>query len=557
MSSLDPPARSRGARWALVAYALAVVACSILVMYLGRRLLFFLDEWDWILRRREPSLDGLLEPHVGHLSAIPVAIYQLFLWLFGLTHYGAFRALVLALHLLVGTLVFSYLRRRIDPTLALAGASVLVFYGSGWQDVLWPFQIGFLLSVAAGVAAFMLVPVGTVRADLGVSVCLMIGLGSSSLGIPLVAGLASALVLRNQWSRLWVVGAPTAVYGCWYLAYGKPESRVGGGVELARFVVEAAGAVVGSLAGVGSAAGQVLLVVVVPLVVIAGLRADRDRRAQLIGLATVPVVLWILLGISRSGLQPPNASRYLYPGAVFVLLLMAECVRPVHFSKLARAAVVVVAVWAVVWNVGEFRSGRDVLLEASNLARIDLGATDAGIRRVPGWYDPAARIPEVMLLYASAFEDLGSPVASVRQLAHGTAAERQRADAFLIRSVGLRASAPTEPGGRTPTAVQGPAHERHGPCLVFAGSGRSLEAELEPESRGLLIESLDQPVDVRVRNFADGYDPGQPPWSVVPGSRGRTVVLPKVAGRPWKLHIRTDGAVRVCGTAGRGPEGTN
>jgi hypothetical protein len=542
----------RRARWPWIVFGLAAVASAVLVMYLGRDLMFFHDEWDWILRRRDPSLDVLLKPHVGHLSIIPVAVYQLFVWLFGLTHYEAFRALVLSLHLVCCTLAFVYLRRRVAPPVALAGAIVLLFYGSGWQDIIWPFQIGFLLSVAAGIGAFLLLGARTRRADIGASVCLLVALASSSVGVPVAVGMAVELVLRRRWRRLWVVAVPVAVYAIWYFTYGEPESRVDGPVELVRFVVEAAGAVIGSLLGVGMTVGQVLLLVVVPAFMVAVVRATPARRARLLGLAAVPVAFWTLLGISRAGFQPPDTSRYLYPAAVFVVLVTAECVRTVKFRTLALAAIVLVAGWSVVWNLGELRDGRDVLRDASSNSRIDLGAMRAGVRDVPRWYDAVRPpIPEVMRLYADAFDELGSPVAAVDEIATAPEAQRFGADGFLSAAVGLHLADPVAPDGPVPRVTRGTPDASGGSCLSFGGAGGGADAEVEADSRGLLVESLGAtPVELRVRSFADGYFTEPNAWATVPASSARTLLVPQVAGRPWKLGVRSDGAVRVCAADG-------
>ena len=46
-------------------------------------------------------------------------------------------------------LLYVYARRRVGPYLALLPAIVVLFAGPGWQDILWPFQIAWLISIAA------------------------------------------------------------------------------------------------------------------------------------------------------------------------------------------------------------------------------------------------------------------------------------------------------------------------------------------------------------------------------------------------------------------------
>jgi len=48
------------------------------------------------------------------------------------------------------TLVFAYSRPRVGSSMALLAAAVIMFFGPGWQDILWPFQIAWLIAVACG-----------------------------------------------------------------------------------------------------------------------------------------------------------------------------------------------------------------------------------------------------------------------------------------------------------------------------------------------------------------------------------------------------------------------
>ena len=46
--------------------------------------------------------------------------------------------------------LYLLLRRRIGAWYALVPMTSLALLGCAWQDLLWPFQIGFLISVWAG-----------------------------------------------------------------------------------------------------------------------------------------------------------------------------------------------------------------------------------------------------------------------------------------------------------------------------------------------------------------------------------------------------------------------
>src|SRR5436305_3106217 len=45
-------------------------AAAVVLLYAGRHLTFFYDEWDYVLGRRGSSVAAYLDPHNGHLSAV-------------------------------------------------------------------------------------------------------------------------------------------------------------------------------------------------------------------------------------------------------------------------------------------------------------------------------------------------------------------------------------------------------------------------------------------------------------------------------------------------------
>jgi hypothetical protein len=559
-----PRLRRKELPWAWGVFGAATVASAALIMHEGRGLLFFFDEWGWIFDRRHLSMDALLQGHAGHLSIFPVLVYDSFLWVFGLTNYTAFRGLLLGLHLTCATLVFVYLRRRVPPVAALVPAVVVLFFGAAWQDLLWAFQIGFLMSVAAGVGALLLLDSGHRHADLGVMICVAIALGSSSVGIPIVIGVGVELALRRAWSRSWVIAVPGALYALWYVFYGGGyttsqawwralRTDPPGPLERARFVGEAAGAVVGSLTGVGSVAGQWLLLIVVPVVAVVIWRAGPARRPRLLMLAAIPVVYWVLLAQTRAGFQPASASRYLYPGAVFVLLLAAECARGVRVPVLATVAIVAVGVAALVWNIGQFRDGRDYLLTPAIHMRANLGGIDIGARGVDDGY-AALRPPAAkdVRQYQSAFDDLGFPGSTVEELRAASPALQVRADAYIVHAAGLRLTAPTPAAGPAPAVSQGPGGQPEGASCLLLSSGGPSTTEVRPRGTAIRIDALSGSVEVRLRNLAPTYYTGESPWKSVRAGQARDLPLPPVTAGPWHVGLRASGVYRVCGVAGFG-----
>ena len=150
-----------------VALAGLLVATAALVLYLGRSTSFYFDEWNFVLLRRAWDADALLQPHNEHLSLVPVLIYKAIFTTAGIDSYVPFRVAGVAVHLLTLVALFVYARRRVGDVLALGAAVVIAVLGPAWPDVLWPFQMGFLGSLAAGIGALLALDRGDRRGEIG------------------------------------------------------------------------------------------------------------------------------------------------------------------------------------------------------------------------------------------------------------------------------------------------------------------------------------------------------------------------------------------------------
>ena len=196
-------------RWRLALAALLLLDGALLV-YMGRGLTFFFDEWDFVTHDFGGGIHSVLVAHVGNISVVPVLVYKALFHLVGLNHYPVYRIVLVALHLLCGTLVFALASKRIGRVPALLATALILFLGAAWEDLLWPFQIGYLSSIAGGLGAWLLLEREDRPGDAGVLACLLLATGSSSLGIPVLIGVAVELAWRRAWKRSWVVVVPAA-----------------------------------------------------------------------------------------------------------------------------------------------------------------------------------------------------------------------------------------------------------------------------------------------------------------------------------------------------------
>jgi hypothetical protein len=149
---------------------------------------------DWRVATRSLSLGDLFEPHNGHLSVVPLAIYRVLLGEFGLHTYTPYRVLGSTSLLCLGVALFLLARGRVGAPLALVVAvSVLWLPMMG----LTPFMANYRVSLLCGVVCAAAMPSTDRRSDVVVGTALAVGLASSGVGMALAAACAvHAVVFR-------------------------------------------------------------------------------------------------------------------------------------------------------------------------------------------------------------------------------------------------------------------------------------------------------------------------------------------------------------------------
>ena len=176
------------------------------------------------------------------------------------------------------------------------------------------------------------------------------------------------------------------------------------------------------------------------------------------------MTFWVLVGMVAGGARGPRVSRYLYPSAVFLLLILLELVRGIRFHPrliwLGAGALLVSLVPNLVNLNDEARQIRDF----ASLERSQLGALELLRDEVPAASIPALRLDRGVLIvdrqgpiaartYFAAVDRYGSPAYSPAEIA---AADESRREVVRRGAPGgqrpgpLRASRrPPQPAGRT------------------------------------------------------------------------------------------------------------
>lgn len=326
----------------------AAIVVSVGILWLARTYTFYFDEWTFITTAPDWTWRTFLEPHNEHPVMLTRASYAVLLATIGLHSYLPYTAVNLALHAASVVLLFEVVRRRAGDLIGLSAAALLAIIGAGWEDLLWAFQIQFIGSVACGLGMLLALQGERSRSRLIVAAALLTAsLMFSSVG--LFFGLAAAVLLigtpgrrRDLW---WFVPVGMAL-AAWFVAFGRSGTAgtnapsIGDLASLPLYVLWGLGTSAGGLIGVSGWAGMVILALAVLAIGYTWWRGGVDPFG--LGIALGLVAFYAVTGVIRVkfGYQQSGASRYIYVGAVFWLLLLADAARRVPWRGTWRPALV-------------------------------------------------------------------------------------------------------------------------------------------------------------------------------------------------------------------------
>ena len=539
---LAAPALRRPSAATGVLVALLIAAAAVL-MYAGRHLTFFADEWVWILDRRGGGINSLLKPYNDHFSLFPLAVYRLLFALVGIRHYTVYRAVGVGLHLVCAVLLYILIRRRVGPWLALVPTTLLLFMGTAAQDLLWPIAIGFLGSIAGGLGALALIE--NRRSDALAAVLLVFSIASSGVGLAfLVAGLVAIIARRDPWSRLWVIAMPALVFLAWYAGWGQSKPvTVSAILGVPASIADAAAGVSSAIAGLNTATGPTVvnpwgpaIALVGGLVVAVSWRQNVGRQPTPMLLAAVAGVLtfWGLVALQRYAFANLNTSRYLYIGAVFVWLIVAEARVGTKLTGAWLAFAGLLAAGALIANLRDLRHAEIGLRTHDDVVRASLTAVDVAAPVVsPGFVaDPVGAPVIIAGPYLAAAHDLGTPAFPLAELPHLPYSVRRRIDIVLERAEALSITTAAASVGCRLTAPLLPR-----PAVAL---------ELFPGHTVAIRDLQSSSVKIYLRRFLPVFGP--PRFALLPGHSTSTVHFPvdSAPGVPWHLLVVPGHGVATC-----------
>ncbi|HMC06107.1 MAG TPA: hypothetical protein VKG89_01805 [Solirubrobacterales bacterium] len=544
-------ALSEGDAWIVLAVACAFAVFLILDETTSNTL--FNDELE-IFQRFGQGIDlrAILEPHNGHLIVPAHLVYAaVFEWVG--PSYTALRVIGVALLVACALAFFQLVRLRVGAVLALAPTVLLLFFGSAWEALLWPLtMLTFVLSLTFGLGALLALGQGDRRGDLGACALATLAAISHSTGLAFLVGIGVDVLLRkDRRSRAWVFAVPLAIYAAWWFWALQFHEHLGAARNLLlvpAFVAESLAAVMSALVGVGIDLGPgptnlastsiwgppLALLAVVGLVV--RLRRGPVPRSLWVALA-VALAYWAALALSFEPGRGPEASRFLFPGAVLLFVVAAEAVAGLRLPRFAVIAIFAVAVMGVLTNIRQLDDAEKYFRDYAARTRAALGAIEIGRDSVsPGFrpeLEPRLResvpqhFPAQAGPYLEAADRFGSSAFSPDELAGQPPGVRGDADRVLAVAERLSVQSAVGRGALS--------------CPTTAAHA---ERAVRPVRSGRVLLEASEPARVRLGRFAPG----------LPVAAGRlsprrpfTLSLPPDADpRPWRVALETAAPARLC-----------
>jgi hypothetical protein len=548
----------------------AMLAAELLLLHWGSRLTFLLDDWEYLLYRPGFTAESILAPHGEHISIAPVLIYKALLATVGMDSSLPFLAVENAFFLASAALLFVYLRRRVDRFLALLAAVIVLFLGPAYDDLLWIASWSFTGSLACGLGALLLLERGDRRGDVLACVLLSVGVTFGSLGLTFIAAASVDVGLRGErLRRLYVVAVPALLYAVWWAGWGHVADTAlsfHNAATTPNFVLDAASAVLASLFGLvqtspgavtdNFAWGQPLLLAGVGLAVWRVYRIGRVPRELWIALALAGT-FWVLAGLNaKEPGRGPTESRYLLPGAVFVLMIAGELLRGVRVPRPAILIAYLAGAAIVAANVSALHGAHLAYRNTSDLIKADLGAVEIArdSTATPFFLDEdiadTAYVHVISSVYLAAADKYGSPADSAAEIATAPEPARVAADKVLGRALGVSfglAKGSTAASGPPPQLLfptQADAR-RQGSCIGLRADSPVAILRLPPGG-AFVHASRRAGAQLRLRRFATASFP----VAAAPLAAGEVGVLDIPTDRatqPWELEISPPALTTVCG----------
>jgi hypothetical protein len=545
----------------ILAFGAALIVAAGLLIALGWKLTFYQDVWEILMERRPWSADSLLMPFNEHLVVLQVATTKLFVAIFGMGDNHPEMLFNVAAILAASALLYIYVRRRVGAWPALFAATLLLFLGAAWQDLLWPFEMGFTVGLAAGIGILLALERDDQRGDLISFALLLVAIGYGSFGLSFGFAVFVDICVKHRrrgWGRLWIIAVPLVLYLGWYGGWGHDAEHhltLRNILNSPLYVFEGAASAIGSITGLGTTTaatpdpvwGRPLLVGLVGLA-IWWKRRDPRFDSSFWPLLAALLSYWLLAAFNFVPGREAGASRYQFAAVGLVLLVIAEVLRGSRFSP--RALWIGAAVTALMLgpNLGQLGSGYDMFKEQTALTRGDTAAIEIASRTVEPYFrlgPEVAGTPSLINVsaesYLAAAEEHGEAGYMPAELSTAMPVARHWADNVLALALPLS----------TVNVLEGydsGAAAKAGCTAVPAGGLTVPEVALGTGVNRVYIAPGGE-AQLSLRRFATG----EYPVPLAAGAGGSEVEIKVPADNapeyPWYLHVVAGQETSVCPAA--------
>jgi hypothetical protein len=547
--------------WAVLGLAMLLSAGLILFTAHGQS--FAVDEIFYYGRVAEKqgtlvhyapfSLEYLFAPFNGHLPFGGRFVYEAVFATVG-AKYTAFVLINIASLWACVALTFELIRRRVGTIAALAPCIVLLFLGFAREQLLWPLDFNTAASLAAGLGAVLALERDDRRGEILACLLLILSVAMIELGLSFAVGIAVWLLLRHRVDglrRAWIVLIPVALYAIWWLwarKFDQSETAAGNLHLIPETFLDGAAAVMGSLTGTnpiqpGSYVSTVTwfgkaLAIAAAIVLLARLWLGKLPRSIWVWLIVLGSY-WSLLAVAA---RPAEGGRYIFVGAVLVVLIAADAVRR-RVSNGVAVALLLLALVALPANIAQLTEGRDddTLHHDPPVSQTEFAMLELAREHVaPDYFvtgDP--RVAEVdgglfIGITADAYLDAaahnGSFAYSLEEVREQDEGLRLIADAALVGALGVAIEPASAPGAGTSCR-----------SVMLAAGEDSASFEVT-SGKALLRPASDAQTALWLARFADS--PRSVGVDFLPAGWSELVIPADDAPEQWRATV--DAPVTVC-----------
>lgn len=400
-------------RTTTVLHLLSLVVAFVFLAVIDRHAWFGADDFDFLAQRGlHGAARSIWVGHNSQWSTLPILVWRALFSIFGLRTAQPYLYVLFVFHLALAHLLWRVMRRMyVEPLIATTLAAIFCVLGSGAENIVWAFQIGFVGALALGWGYVALVnhegPLG--RRDLAAGALSIAALMFSGVSVTMVAvGGLVALARRGPRAALLAVAPAAAVFLVWLALVEVPTRQEELHTSFTTTVLAVPAYVFTGIANAGeravdaSAFGAVLLVGLAFWALRKGPGLTPTPAAPALAGMVGALVFFVIAAFGRSyhGVMEATSVRYVYVSVALLLPAAGLALSSLAARRRGRLVVLTCLLTLVgVANIGQLLAFRTAFVARSLQAERQIIAAAAIARSgavIPGSF-PAGNLHVVNL----------------------------------------------------------------------------------------------------------------------------------------------------------------